>query len=162
MRGRKPKSAASKLLRGTFRKDRPTREDLQPPPRDLGSPPEWIKGKALWAWRHFATHLASKGRRTVDGRHRKKLELLCKTYEIWRDAVAEVDRNGQITILHNTRGDEVNACKNPSVAIALAAAKECRLLLASFDGIGALAGAVDSEDEEKDHLGELIGRGKAR
>lgn len=159
MRGRKPKDPAVKLLQGTFRSDRRTRGADNPPPADLGSPPEWIKGKALWAWRHFASALAPKGRKTIDRRHRKRLELLCKAYEMWREALADIDANGQTIILHNAEGDEVNACKNPAVAIALASAKECRLLLDSFEGTDH-AGA--KADEERDPLGELLKRRETR
>ncbi len=160
MRGRKAKSTDMKLLEGTFREDRPARETLQPSPADLGSPPEWIKGKAKWAWKHFAVALAPKGRKTVDRRHRKKLELLCKTYEIWRNAQDDVDRNGLTIILHNADGDAVNACKNPAVGVALAAAKECRLLLSEFNASAAVTGAAIPD--EGDDIDGLIKRGQTR
>jgi len=126
----------------------------------MGQPPDYIKGKALWAWRHFVTTLAPPGHKTMDRRLRKKLESLCVHYAMWRDAIADLEKNGATVTLYNGEGQPVNVCKNPSFSIAMQAAREFRFLFDGLEAAGAIA--VKETSEEDDLLGELIGRGKAK
>ena len=155
MRGRKPEDAAIKLLQGTFRTDREAPEESNSPAVPLGPPPDWLKGKAKWAWKRFSVELAPRGHETVERRHREKLAMLCKTYALWRDAVAEIDAHGLTVILRNSNGDAINTCKNPAIVTAMATAKECRLLFSEFNAAAVAGkGAVQASDP----LGELLKR----
>ena len=94
-RGPAPKPTALKKLRGTYRPDRAQDGEVFPdPPPDLSSPP-WLSERAREKWNQMAPMLVDQGLLTACDLD--TLALYCSTWDRWRGAAENLDREGSTT-----------------------------------------------------------------
>ena len=85
MTGRPRKPTKSKIIQGTFRKDRAPKNEPEPEKSEKEHPPWWLKGHlARKAWRELFHHL--KENSLLTKLDETALEMLITAYVKWREA----------------------------------------------------------------------------
>lgn len=148
------KPTALKVIEGTLR---PCRENKKEPKLQVEKPtvPSWLSGKAKHAFQELSDVLV--GMSVLTRADRKALELLCDAYGEYRDARADVRKNGHTYETLDTSGNSVIK-KNPAVDIAANAWKRVQSMLLQF-GLTPAArsnvNSLDSNSDEKDPWSDL-------
>jgi P27 family predicted phage terminase small subunit len=112
------KSAAEKLATGTYRPERDRKSPQFVAATGIASkPPTYLKSNklAMEEWKRVAPYLEAEG--ILKETDVSLLASYCVLYSRWREAAAEVEKNGQvITITSTTRtGRTEKLAANPSV-----------------------------------------------
>lgn len=107
---KKAKPTTAKILQGTFRKDRAAKNEVKHKAVKDIKPPNWMDGLALKKWNELAPVLQKSGVLTEVDIH--NLEAFCVSYQTWRLAVDEIDKEG-ITMPTVKGGIQ----KNPAVTV---------------------------------------------
>jgi len=151
--GRKPKPTQLKVIQGNAGKrkinqDEPLAETLDKVP----SPPEWLPDLAREAWRKLAPWLVSAKILASSDLH--NLEVFCCAYSTWREAVADIAKNGVVVAGANSE------IKNPACTAANEATKQMSTYGAAL-GLDpatrsrlAVPGAKDATNPFKDLVGK--------
>lgn len=161
-RGPPAKPTETKVLEGTFRKDRAKKHEPKP---ELATPscPNWLNTEAKREWRRIVPLLESLNLLTkVD---RSALAGYCQAYSRWREAERILDDEG-LTMEYETKAGDVIYQARPEVAIAQQSAKLMKSFLAEFGltpasrtRINAPPPAAEKKDETKEFF--FGGRKKA-
>jgi P27 family predicted phage terminase small subunit len=109
MRGRKPKPTAIKIAEGNPGKKALNREEPRP---EIGAPPcpDYLAGHARDKWDELVPSLVSTGVLAfIDG---TALARYCVAYQVWRDAVEEIKRDGTTYVT-----EKGNTVARPTVGI---------------------------------------------
>jgi P27 family predicted phage terminase small subunit len=127
--GRKPKSKVAKMLAGTLRSDRFPLEPGAGLPLLAAVPycPVHIKGPARKEWLRVARLLILTG--VLTRAHTPALELYCTLYGRWKEAEAQIVKDGLVSMggLHGTV-----PVPSPYVRISDDAMRQVRLWLGEF------------------------------
>ncbi|WP_213305979.1 phage terminase small subunit P27 family [Paraburkholderia sacchari] len=120
-RGRKPKPVARKQASGN-----PGRRELNEREPDFGlvtdiEPPEWLTGHAIDMWQRVAPLLCREKILQFTDLH--VLELFCSAYGNWREAQADLAKNGPVMA-----GAQGGPVKNPAATVV----KESAATMATF------------------------------
>jgi len=119
--------------------------------------PDWLRGKALWAWRQLAEIMGDHGMKVLTRADRHALSLLCDAYGEYRDARKIVDKEGLVITVLTEMGPLPR--KHPAVAIYQDAWRRVRAMLIEFGLTPAARSKVETSDETVDDpLQELINR----
>lgn len=117
-KGAKPKPRESKVLTGTFRKDREPESVPEYDAADIKAP-AYLEGLAFAKWNELAPLLA--GQKVLQKTDRASLEAYCVAYANFREAQSEVDREG-----FKIPGSMGGLVKNPSATVVKESLAEMR------------------------------------
>lgn len=125
---------ATKLLQGTFRKDRQNRDEPKPEPPEELAAPAWLDEYGAECWNKYVPRLVKTGILT-------SLDMflfagVCERWSTYRRAVEET--KGGLTHLTEANGE----CSKPQIAIAKAAFDQFRQGMAEFGCSPASRGKV--------------------
>lgn len=110
-RGRPPKPTALKLVQGNPGKRKIDKAQVSPDAlSDVPEPPEWFGEIAVAAWQQVAPWLIEAKILTATDLH--NLEAFCMAYQRWREAQADITKNG---IIVKGAKQEI---KNPACTVA--------------------------------------------
>ena len=132
---------ATKILRGTFRKDRNPNEPQPEPPEDLKAP-EWLDDYAQECWNKYVPRLVAIGILT-------SLDVLlfsgvCERWSLYRRAIDDT----KTSLTHLTESND--ECSKPQGAIAKAAFDQFRQGMAEFGCSPASRGKVKAVKRVED------------
>jgi P27 family predicted phage terminase small subunit len=100
LRGRPPKPTATKILTGTFRKDRAPKREYQPrKTKKLPSPPSFLGKVAREEWRRVIPDLHAKGLLTVVDRG--AITMYCQDWARWVQYEKFIDEMGATYVTEN-------------------------------------------------------------
>lgn len=117
---------ALKMLHGTYRKDRDGDPNAEPKPEPAFLPcPEWLQGLGRELWEQLGPVLYYQGCLTLADS--PTFEVLCRTYQTWREHEARVIAEG--AIIRSAAG---SAIAHPSLKIAREAAAQFAKLASAF------------------------------
>lgn len=160
-RGPPAKPTATKILEGTFRKDRAAKNEPKPAAA-TPSCPAWLNTEARREWRRIVPLLEQLNLLTkVD---RSALAGYCQAYSRWRQAERILDAEGLTMDFLSNNGASYSQAR-PEVAIAQQSAKLMKTFLAEFGLTPASRTRISvpvKEPEKKDATRELLFGGKRR
>ena len=160
-RGPPAKPTATKILEGTFRKDRAAKHEPKPPAA-TPSCPAWLNTEAKREWRRIVPLLEALNLMTKPDR--AALAGYCQAYSRWRQAERILDDEGLTMSFVTKAGDEIFQAR-PEVAIAQSSSKLMKAFLSEFGLTPASRTRISApvkEPEQKDATRELLFGGKRR
>ncbi|MBL3648229.1 phage terminase small subunit P27 family [Bacillus sp. RHFS10] len=117
-------------------------------------PPYWLSTMAKNEWRRIYPHIINLPISELDS---ALLAIYCNSYAQYREAMADIAKDGQVMFEKNSRGETVKK-KNPSVDIMNSMSKEIRGIAGqlglSLDSRLRIVG-LDSDSEEDDEFGAM-------
>ncbi|MEC0670455.1 phage terminase small subunit P27 family [Bacillus haynesii] len=118
-------------------------------------PPYWLSKMAKNEWRRIYPHIIKMPISELDS---TLLAIYCNSYAQYRQATADILKNGQVMYEVNSRGEKVKK-KNPSVDIMNSMSKEIRGIAGqlglSLDSRLRIVG-LDNEDDDVDPFAALM------
>ena len=154
-RGPPAKPTATKVLEGTFRKDRAQKHEPKPK-LETPSVPNWLNAEAKREWRRIVPLLESLNLMTKPDR--AALAGYCQAYSRWRQAERILDAEG-LTMSYTTQTGYQIWQARPEVAIAQQSSKLMKAFLSEFGLTPASRTRINAPppaEEKKDKAKEFM------